>query len=183
MIWARDIRGSGKPTAEKKSVAPKSSKLICARCIALVPLLGKYGVSIGIQNHTGFQVNNAMGIRHLIEKYDPKHFCAVLDQAHCGLNGEPPEYAIDIVWSHLKVVNLKSVFWQRSNGPDAEVAEWKPYWTSGRHGLAHWPRVVAELKKRNFSGDICLTAEYSDHGRVDDLIAEDIVYARSLFDT
>ena len=149
---------------------------------ALVPLLEKHGVAIGVQNHTGFQVNNAMGIRHLIEKYDPKHFCAVLDQAHCGLNGEPPEYAIDIVWSHLKVVNLKSAFWQRTNGPDAEVAEWKQYWTSGRHGLAYWPRVAAELKKRNFSGDLCLTAEYSDHDRVDALIAEDITYAKSLIE-
>ena len=38
---------------------------------ALVPLLEKYDVAIGVQNHTGFQVNNAMGICHLIEKYDP----------------------------------------------------------------------------------------------------------------
>lgn len=149
---------------------------------ALMPLLEKYGVAIGLQNHCGFQVNHALGIRHLIEHYDPKFFCAVLDQAHCGLNGEPPEYAIDIVWSHLRVVNLKSAFWLRTNGPEAEVAEWKHYWTTGRHGLALWPRVVAELKKRQFSGDICLTAEYSDQTRVDALIAEDIAYARSLFE-
>ncbi len=34
----KDICGIGSPTAEKKSVAPKSSRLIWARCIALVPL-------------------------------------------------------------------------------------------------------------------------------------------------
>ena len=150
---------------------------------ALVPTLEKHGVAIGIQNHCDNNVNHAMGIRHLIEGFEPKHFCAVLDQAHCGLNGEPPEYAIDIVWSHLKVLNLKSSFWVRSNGPDASEAEWKKYWTTGRHGMAYWTRVVRELKKRDYSGDICLTAEYTDDDRVDDLIAEDIAYAKHLFDT
>ena len=123
-----------------------------------------------------------MGILHMIEKYDPKHICAVLDQAHCGLNGEPPEYAIDIVWKYLRVMNLKSAYWQRTNGPEGDSATWKNYWTTGRHGLAYWPRVAAELKKRDFSGDLCLPAEYSDQTSVDRLIAEDIAYARSLFD-
>ena len=39
-MQARDNCGLGKPTAEKKSVAPKSCRSILARCIALVPLLG-----------------------------------------------------------------------------------------------------------------------------------------------
>ena len=149
---------------------------------AKVPVLERYGVAIGVQNHCGFQVNNAMGVRHLIEKYDPRQVCAVLDQAHCGLNGEPPEFAIDMVWPYLKVVNLKSAYWRRMNGPDAEWAEWKVHWTTGRHGLAYWPRVAGELKRRGFSGDICLTAEYSDHASVDRLIAEDIAFAQALFD-
>lgn len=149
---------------------------------AKVPILERYGVAIGVQNHCGFQVNNAMGIRHLIEKYDSRQICAVLDQAHCGLNGEPPELAIDMVWSHLKVVNLKSAYWWRTNGPAAEWAEWSVRWTTGRNGLANWPRVAAELKRRGFKGDICLTAEYSDPASVDRLIAEDISFARTLFD-
>lgn len=150
---------------------------------ALVPILEQHGVAIGVQNHCDFCVNNAMGLLHLIEDYDPRHICAVLDQAHNGLNGEPPELAIDIVWSHLRVVNLKSAYWQRSNGPEAAEAQWKVHWTTGRHGLAYWQRTAAELKKRNYAGDICLTAEYSDHDRVDELVAEDIIYAKSLFNT
>lgn len=149
---------------------------------AVQPMLESYGVAIGIQNHCDLCVCNAMGIRHLIERYDPEQFCAVLDQAHCGLDGEAPELAIDIVWSHLRVVNLKSAIWQRSNGPEAEVAQWRPYWTSGRQGLALWPRVASELQRRDFVGDICLTAEYSDHDAVDRLVVEDIAFARSLFE-
>jgi len=96
------------------------------------------------------------------------------------LNGEDPELAADILWSHLCMVNLKNAYWQRTNGPEAEVAQWRHYWTTGRHGLAPWPRVAAELKRRGYRGVICLTAEYSDEASVDRLIAEDIAFAKSL---
>ena len=148
---------------------------------ALVPLLDRYGVTIGVQNHCGKFVANAMGLRYLVEKYDPKHIAIVWDAAHEAIEGQQPEPALDIVWSHLCMVNLKSAFWRRTNGPEAECAEWNHYWTTGRNGMAAWPRVAAELKRRDWNGVICLTAEYSDKGAVDRLIAEDIAFAKSLF--
>jgi sugar phosphate isomerase/epimerase len=149
---------------------------------ALVPLLDRYGVTLGIQNHVGRFINNASGMRHVLENYDPRHIAAVWDAAHNALQGEEPEMALDLVWSHLCMVNLKNAFWQRTNGPEAEVAGWKPFWTLGRHGLASWPRVTAELKKRGYRGPVCLTAEYSDEAAVERLIAEDITFARRLFE-
>ncbi len=148
---------------------------------ALVPLLDRYGVKVGVQNHCDRFVANASGLQHLIERFDPKHVGAVWDAAHEALAGMEPEMALDVVWPHLCMVNLKNGFWQRTNGPEAEVAKWKHYWTSGRHGLASWPRVVAELKQRDYRGVVCLTAEYSDEAAVDRLIAEDVVFAKSLF--
>ncbi len=148
---------------------------------ALVPLLARHGVRIGVQNHCDRFVANAAGLRRLIERYDPRQIGAVWDPAHNGLQGEDPELAADILWSHLCMVNLKNALWLRRNGPEAEVAEWSVYWTSGRQGLASWPRVAAELKRRGYRGVLCLTAEYSDEPAVDRLIAEDIAFARSLF--
>jgi sugar phosphate isomerase/epimerase len=147
----------------------------------LLPLLEKYGVQIGVQNHLDRFVCNAMGLRHLIEKYDPRLIGAVWDAAHNALNGEDPEMGIDIVWSHLCMVNLKNAYWRRTNGPEAEQVTWRPWWTSGRQGLANWSRVAAELKRRAYHGVVCLTAEYSDEDSVDRLIAADLVYAKSLF--
>jgi len=148
---------------------------------AMIPLLKKYGVRLGIQNHCDRWICNAMGLRYLIEKYDPRHIGAVWDAAHNALNGEDPELAIDIIWSHLCMVNLKNAFWRRITGFEAEDVQWRSYWTSGCQGLASWPRVIAELKKRNYKGTICLTAEYDDEKAGDRLIAEDIAYAKSLF--
>jgi len=149
---------------------------------ALVPLLDQYGVQLGIQNHCGLSVPHAMGLRHLIGKYDPKHVGAVWDAAHNALQGEEPEFAIDIVWSHLCMVNLKNAFWKRTTGPEAQVAQWAWYWTSGRQGLASWPRGAAELKRRSYDGVLCLTAEYSDHDAVNRLIEGDLAFAKSLFE-
>jgi sugar phosphate isomerase/epimerase len=147
---------------------------------ALVPLLDRYGVRLGIQNHCGRNVANAMGLRSLIAKYDPRHIAAVWDAAHNALQGEEPDLALDIVWSHLCMVNLKNAYWKRMTGPEAEVARWQWYWTNGRQGLASWPRVAEELKKRHYEGVVCLTAEYSDQDAVNRLIKEDITFAKAL---
>ena len=147
----------------------------------LVPLLAKHGVTLGLQNHYGNRdVCNAMGLRHLAEKYDPKQIALVWDAGHNGLEGEAPETAIDIVWSHLCMVNLKSAFWQCKGTSPEGVADWEVVWTTGKEGRANWPRVIAELKRRAYTGPICLTAEYSDEPSVDRLIAQDIALATAL---
>lgn len=147
---------------------------------ALVPLLERYGVCIGVQNHCDAMICNAMGLRHLLEPFNRTQVAAIWDAAHNALNGEDPELALDIVWDHLRMVNLKNAYWRRQNGPEAEVVEWRPWWTSGAQGLASWPRVADELKRRNYSGVVCLTAEYSDETAVERLIAADVRFARGL---
>jgi sugar phosphate isomerase/epimerase len=148
---------------------------------ALLPALERNGVRLGVQNHSGRYICNASGLRSLLVKYDPKWIGAVWDAAHNALQGEEPELAIEIVWPHLCMVNLKNALWKRTNSADAPVAEWTTYWTPGRDGLASWSRVASELKRRRYGGVICLTAEYSDEAQVDKFIQEDLVYARSLF--
>ena len=147
----------------------------------LVPLLAKHGVTLGLQNHYGNRdVCNAMGLRHLAEKYDPKQIALVWDAGHTGLEGEAPESAIDIVWDHLCMVNLKSAFWNQKGISELGEAFWEPIWTIGKEGRANWSRVITELKRRAYSGTICLTAEYSDEESVDRFIAQDIAFAKDL---
>jgi sugar phosphate isomerase/epimerase len=148
---------------------------------SLLPLLEKYGVKIGVQNHLDRFVCNAMGLRHLIGGFDPNWIGAVWDVAHNALSGEEPELALEIVWSHLCMVNFKNAYWRRMNGPEAEQVIWRPWWTTARQGLANWARVANELKRRSYQGVVCLTAEYSEENQVDRLISEDLVFAKTLF--
>lgn len=53
----------------------------------LVPLLERYGVQLGVQNHFGRFVANAIGLRRLVEPYDPRTIGIVWDAAHEALNG------------------------------------------------------------------------------------------------
>ncbi|MGD9494790.1 MAG: sugar phosphate isomerase/epimerase family protein [Armatimonadota bacterium] len=149
---------------------------------ALAPTLAQYGVAVGIQNHCNNQVGSCLGVMRIIGDLPPEQLCVVWDPAHNVLAGEIPEQAIDICWSHLRMVNLKSPWWMRTNGPESASAQWRLMWTTGRQGLAPWPRVAAVLKARGWTGPVCFTAEYSDHDAVDRAVVDDLHYAMALLE-
>jgi sugar phosphate isomerase/epimerase len=147
----------------------------------VVPLCEKYGVRVGVQEHYGDNVSDAFGLRALLDELDGRWITAIWDAAHDALAGVAPETGLEVVWDRLAMVNLKNAYYERVNGPEAESAEWKRHFTSGRHGLASWPRIVAELRRREYAGTVCLTAEYEEPADVARLSAEDLRYAKGLF--
>jgi sugar phosphate isomerase/epimerase len=146
-----------------------------------VSLCEKYGVRVGVQQHYGDFVSDAFGLRSLLHGLDDRWICAIWDAAHDALAGVAPETGLDVVWDRLAMVNLKNAYYERANGPEAEAAEWHRHFTSGRQGLASWPRVAAELRRRDYHGPVCLTAEYQEPADVARLSQEDLHYARGLF--
>jgi sugar phosphate isomerase/epimerase len=149
---------------------------------AALPLCEQYGVQIGIQHHYGGSIPiNSMGLYNLVKDYDPSYVGAIWDPAHNALQGEDPESGLDIVRSHLCMVNLKNAYWHRANGPEAKQAQWKPYFTSGRQGLSDWAAVACGVKSVGYQGPITFSAEYSAEDEVDRLIVKDLAYARELF--
>jgi sugar phosphate isomerase/epimerase len=146
----------------------------------VVPLCQRYEVKVGVQQHYGDHVSDAAGLRLLLDGVEPRWVGAIWDAAHDALAGLEPENGLDLVWDRLLMVNLKNAYYRRVNGPEALQAEWVRHFTTGRHGLASWPRVLAELKRRCYSGTLCLTAEYRDEAEVDRLCQEDVEYVRGL---
>lgn len=159
----------------------QSEATLRARLRDVVPLCEEYGVCIGVQEHYGDNVSDAFGLRALLQDLDEHWIWAIWDAAHDALAGIPPETGLEIVWDRLAMVNLKNAYYERVNGPEADTAEWKRHFTSGRHGLASWPRIALELRRRNYSGTVCLTAEYQEHADVARLCTEDLWYAKELF--
>jgi len=149
---------------------------------AAMPFCEKYHVQIGVQNHYGNSVPiNSMGLYNLLKDYDPQYAGAIWDPAHNGLQGEEPEVGLEIVQKQLCLINLKNAYWRKTSGPEAEVATWEVYWTSGRQGRASWPRVVAKMKEMKYKGAVCFSAEYTAEHDVDRLIVEDLAFAKTLF--
>ena len=148
----------------------------------LLPLCEKYHVTVGIQNHFGAMVSNSMELRDLVGEFDPGHIAGIWDAAHSALAGEEPEQGLDIIWSHLNMVNLKNAYYYRVDGPEAANGNWKRYFTTAKDGMASWTRIAGYLKQRGYSGVLCLTAEYTAKEEVNKLAAFDIEYARTVFD-
>jgi sugar phosphate isomerase/epimerase len=147
----------------------------------IVGQLAEHGVRLGVQNHYGSYVSNAMGIRHLIEGYDPAVIGAVWDGAHCGLDGELPRLAVAILWSHLCLVNLKNARWRRKGVKTRHLAaRFEAEFVKGPDGLCPWADVLAELRGRGYGGDLCMTAEYTDYARTDDYLKSDRSFLASL---
>lgn len=150
---------------------------------AALPFCEQYGVKIGIQHHYGGSMPiNSMGLYHLVKDYDPRYVGAIWDPAHNALQGEDPISGLQIVQSHLCMVNLKNAYWRRTNGPEAEVAKWESYFTSGRQGRSDWAKVAEGVRSVGYSGPITFSAEYSDEEAVERLVVEDLAYAQDLFD-
>ena len=53
-----------------------------------MPLLDKYGVALGIQNHAGRCTAGGMHLLQAVGKYDPSNVCAIWDAGHNGVEGE-----------------------------------------------------------------------------------------------
>lgn len=146
----------------------------------LVPLCEKYKVKIGIQHHFGPMISHSMELLQLLKDYDPNYIGAIWDSAQSILAGEEVEQGLDIIWPYLCLINLKNVYYHRTSGPESD-ATWQRYFTTGRQGLAPWPKIADYLKSRQYRGAICITHEYTNQTEVNRLLAEDIHYARSLF--
>ncbi|HTM78257.1 MAG TPA: TIM barrel protein, partial [Devosia sp.] len=100
----------------------------------LIPLLERTGVTIGVQNHSGNAVGSAIGLYHLMEKYDRRHVCAILDMAHSAIAGEPTELAVDLLWPRMRgLLNFKGAFRERINGPEEQEAKYRTHWTTAEH--------------------------------------------------
>jgi sugar phosphate isomerase/epimerase len=153
----------------------------------LLPVLESSGVVLGIQNHYGnFLGCSAAGVMRFAGRFPKAQVAVVLDLAHCSLCGEIPEFALDIAASHLIMVNIKNGSRRRANNENDAEAEWKTVWTTGRHGFLSWKLAASELRRRSYSGPICLTAEYSGKDKPLEgegtaaLIKEDFAYWNSL---
>jgi sugar phosphate isomerase/epimerase len=155
----------------------------------LIPLLESSGVRVGVQNHSGNCVGSAIGLFHLMERYDAKHVCAILDMAHCGIAGEPIELSVDLLWERIpNLVNFKNAYRERVNGPEEPEAVYQTHWTTGRHGAYSWSGLAKELHRRGFTGTFVLPGEYSDPSgqpqRMGDdvlpYLSTDVTYLRSI---
>ena len=149
---------------------------------AAVPYCEKYNVTVGVQMHCGSSITSSAETYMLLKDYNPKHIAAVWDSGHNGLAGTEPCFALDTVWDMLCMVNFKAAYWKLRTGPEKDEAVWDAYWTTAQHACGNWMEAVNHLKKRGYSGVVCMPAEYSDEPNVEKYTRQDLAYIKSLFE-
>ena len=134
-------------------------------CLALKSTIQGTQVKIGLQNHCGHFVGSAIGLMEAIAPL-PDYVVAVLDLAHTALAGELEPYALEIAKPRLAMVNLKNATYVPGERNEHGEMVWTHSWVQGKDGLTSWSLVVDLLNKHNYTGPICLTAEYkNDQGQ------------------
>lgn len=149
---------------------------------AALPLCERYNMQIGVQHHYGGSVPiNSMGLYQLLKDYDPRYVGAIWDAAHNALQGEDPRTGLELVRSHLCMVNLKNAMWRRTSMPGVKETTWAAYFCPGPQGYTSWRGVATAVQEVGYNGPLTFSAEYSDDTYTDRLLAEDLLFAHSLF--
>ena len=146
-----------------------------------MPLLERYGVQLGVQNHYGRFVTNGVGLRRLVEPYDARQIAIVWDAAHESLEGQRARAGAGrgvVASVHGQPEERVLAAHERSRGRERRVAGLLDRGAS-RAGLVAAGGGGAASEA--YGGVVCLTAEYTDEEAVDRLIAADIAFARGLF--
>ncbi|MFF0343120.1 sugar phosphate isomerase/epimerase family protein [Kribbella sp. NPDC004875] len=120
-----------------------------------VPLTERYDIQVGVQPHHGRYVSSTLGVLQLLDGL-PERFKLVWDAAHDALAGDHPAVTLELGAERLGIVNLKNVHYLRTE------RGWKTNFVEAEDGLSDWPAVFATLQQLQWTGPVCLTAQYSD---------------------
>ncbi len=177
------IRVMFNPAQSEDYLAQESA--YCREVESWLPLCEKYGVKVGIQMHHGRGAMTTADMMRVVSRFDPAHIGAIWDAAHSALAGENPEQAIDLCLSHLCLANFKNARYQMYGRNVDGTAVFEPYFCPGPDGVMHWPRAVAHLKKKGYTGTWCMPAEYTGLSREQEKLyaMRDLAWLKSLVES
>jgi sugar phosphate isomerase/epimerase len=148
----------------------------------LVPMTQKYGVQIGVQPHYDDYIADSSELATLLKDYDPAAIAAIWDAAHDGLARKHPSNALAVLGDRLAMANFKNACYQHSAPTEDGAPPWQVTFVEGPDGLCSWPEAAEYLVDHDYSGPICLPAEYTDETDLETKVSNDLGYLRGLMD-
>jgi len=140
----------------------------------LLELGRRYGVTMGLHNHSGGYVGTAVWeYRDLLQDVDPRWAGYYFDPGHATIEGGLHVWRIslELALPRLKMVALKDAHWEKQNG------RWRPKWVPLGDGMVDWPEVFRNFARVRFSGPITLHVEYNPKDELE-AIAQDLAFMK-----
>lgn len=148
----------------------------------LVPLALQHNVAVGIQPHYDDYIADSSELATLLRDYDPAAITAIWDAAHDGLARKHPANALALLWDRLSMVNFKNACYQPTSRTADGAPPWDVTFVPGPEGLCSWPEAAKYLVDHDYTGPICLPAEYTDEHDLGAKVTRDLAYLRGLLD-
>lgn len=117
------------------------------------------GVKACYHTHSGPMLGcHGIGLKALLEGFDPHYVGAFLDTGHLAIGGGPFAIESDAVAPWFSILAIKDMAWTQTD----EV--WKARVVPAGKGFVRWKDVSLALKARGFRGVISLHGEYEAEG-------------------
>lgn len=156
----------------------ETGDLIRRELDGLVPLVESTGVQVGIQPHYNAFIADSSELAFLLKDYDASTFVAIWDAAHEGLAGKNPANGLALLRDRLAMANFKNACYERIS---TEVGpRWRPTFVAGPDGLCSWAEAAGYLNDIQYTGPICMPAEYTDDSNLEEKVSRDLGYLRKL---
>lgn len=116
----------------------------------------KTGVKACYHTHSGPMIGcHGIGLRQLLEGFDPHLVGAFLDTGHLAIGGGPFAIESDAVSNWFSILAIKDMSWSQVE------SGWKSSVVPAGKGFVRWKEVASAIKSRGFRGNVCLHGEYS----------------------
>ncbi len=122
-------------------------------------LSARHGVTTLVHNHSGRSMGlNGSAAMQLVQGFDPDQVALFADPGHLAICGEPPDMALAIMRSHLRVCAFKDLT-HRQIRQDGRMVRGSQCVRMGT-GLVDWENVLTALQAFAFQGPVSFHSEY-----------------------
>ncbi|MBE7465604.1 MAG: sugar phosphate isomerase/epimerase [Planctomycetes bacterium] len=124
-----------------------------ARFKELVAEANKAGVRPCLELHGGTLFPSPSGAMNFIKEFGPEQVGILYDPANMLSDGwERLDLSLNLLGDYLAEVHVKNSKWVQDGVDELGCAKWKCISADLEEGSVHWPTVIAQLKKRGYTG-------------------------------
>ncbi|MFP4379332.1 MAG: sugar phosphate isomerase/epimerase family protein [Candidatus Sumerlaeia bacterium] len=142
-------------------------------------LAAEHGVRALIETHMNLLCPSVSKTMRILEGLDPKHVGIMWDPGNQVKEGlEVYSMALDMAGEYLAEVHVKNMRYEKGERERGQQ-QWSDHWCRIQDGIANWPAIIDELKKRGYEGWM-MFEDFSTEVPLKDRLKNNVTWFREL---